>query len=354
MSQKPDPQKPKKRRHRFQKLPKHQRQRFLIQERDIDIARIVHEHYQLNSHHIRALISGLNVPTGRLKWNAKKITERLPRLCDEGIIEKIESDYEFTNALYRPDCYQLGPQGEKLLRMRGQLNESAARLVAKNREGRFTTLPHRIMINDIYVSIQIALQRFPNIQLIKPGDIIAAAPEPTRCLKNPFEIPSFARYQHPRSKKWHSIKTGIIPDKLFGLQNIKTGRQLFIMLEAHRTVPLTDINPKRKTVLKSLAAYLRINVKPKNDQSLPLYRKHFGIPNMIVLWATTSEQKAANILNLIEHLTDGRPTGLFGVTCLSLHQNPRRSPVPDPDILQAPWQRSGRDDVTLLDLLNRT
>ena len=140
---------PKKRRNRYKTLSKTKRSALVLQERDIDIARLVHEHYQLNSHHIRALVRGLSVPAGRTQWNEKKITGRLPQLCDHGIVEKIKSGYEFTNALHRPDCYQLGPTGEKILRQRGLLNESTHRIVAKNREGQFASLPHRIMINDI-------------------------------------------------------------------------------------------------------------------------------------------------------------------------------------------------------------
>ena len=243
-----------------------------------------------------------------------------------------------------------------LLRERGLLNESVARYVAKNREGKFTTLPHRIMINDIWVSVQLAARALPDIDVIRPGDIIAAAPSATRKLKNPYEIKSHARYKHPRSGRLHSVATGVIPDKLFGLQNIRTGKQLFIMLEAHRTVPLTDVSSARKTVLKTLAAYLRMNARPKKRASTsqgahPLYRKHFGIPNMMVLWATTSPQKVDNILALIDHLTGGKPTGLFGVALLPMHKNQHRSPKPDPDILAHKWQRSKREAVSILELL---
>ncbi len=346
------PESPKqKRRPRFKRLPKHKRSPFNLQERDIDIARIVHEHYQLNSHHIRALIKGMNVPEGRAQWNEKKITERLPRLCDEEIIDKIKSDYDFTNSLYRPDCYQLGRRGEILLRERGLLNESVARYVAKNREGKFTTLPHRIMTNDIWVSFQLAAQTHPDIEIIRPGDIIAAAPKATRKLDNPYEIKSHARYKHPRSGRLHSVATGVIPDKFCGFHNTRTGKQLFIMLEAHRTVPLTDVNSSRKTVLKTLAAYLRMNARPKQKGAKPLYREHFGIPNMMVLWATTSQQKADNILALVDHLTGGKPTGLFGVTVLPMHEDQHHSPVPDIDILSHPWQRSKREPVSILELL---
>lgn len=341
----------RKRRHRYRTLPKSRRKPFILQDRDIDIARVVHEHYQLNSHHIRALIKSMNVPEGRVQWNEKKITERLPQLRDEGILEKIRSDYDFTNALHRPDCYQLGPTGETLLRARGLLNESRAKAVAKNREGQFTSLPHRIMINDIWVSVQVAAVAHPDIRLIRPAEIIAAAPAATRAKDNPFEIPSHARYRHPRSGAEHSVATGVIPDKLFGLENRKTGRQLFIMLECHRSVPLTDANPARKTVLKTLAAYRRINAKPAQAGGEPIYRQHFGIPNMVVLWATTSQQKADNILGLIDHLTDGKGSGLFGVACLPMHADQHRAARPDSRILVQKWIRYIRAEFQILELL---
>lgn len=344
---------PKPRRSRYKTLSKAKRSPLILQERDIDIARLVHEHYQLNSHHIRAMVRGLNVPSGRTQWNEKKITERLPQLCDHGILEKIKSAYEFTNALHRPDCYQLGLTGAKILRQRGLLNENTHRIVAKNREGQFVSLPHRIMINDIWVSVQLAVREYPELNLIHPTDIVRAAPEATRRKNNPFEVPSHARYRHPRSGAEHSVSTGIVPDKLFGLHNTSTGTQLFVMLEVHRTVPLTDANPNRKTVLKTLAAYRRMNVRPMHSEAKPTYQQHFGIPNMLVLWATTSDTKAANILSLVDHLTDGKGSALFGVGCLNMHQNQRRSPKPDPKILEFKWQRTGRPGVSLIDLLHR-
>ncbi len=341
----------RKRRHRYKTLPKGKRRPFILQERDVDIARIVHDHYQLNSHHIRALIKTMNVPAGRLQWNEKKITERLPQLCDQGFLEKITSDYDFTNALHRPDCYQLGKAGEQLLRAKGLLNRNRSRLVAKNREGQFVSLPHRMMINDIWVSVQIAVNEHPDLRLIRLAEIIAAAPKATRALANPFEIPSHARYIHPRSGVEHSVKTGIIPDKIFGLENRSTGKQLFVMLEVHRTVPLTDTNPARKTVLKTLAAYRRMNAKPAHAGVQPIYRQHFGIPNMVVLWATTSRKKADNILDLIDHLTEGRGSGLFGVACLPMHENQYRSPKPDAQVLDHAWARCGRQPISLLNFL---
>jgi hypothetical protein len=206
------------------------------------------------------------------------------------------------------------------------------------------------MINDIWVSIQLVVQADPNLELFRPADIIRVAPESTRRSDNPFEIASHARYRHPRSGKEHNVPTGIVPDKLFGIQNIATGRQLFIMLEVHRTVPLTDANPNRKTVLKTLAAYRRINAKPSGT-SIPIYQQHLGIPNMMVLWATTSDQKAANILALVNHLTDGKGSALFCAGCLPMHQNPLRSAKPDAGILEYRWQRDGREDVSLEELL---
>ena len=253
--------------------------------------------------------------------------------------------------MHRPDCYQLGPTGEKILRQRGLLNENTHRIVAKNREGQYASLPHRIMINDIWVSIQLAAQAHPDLELIRPADIIRTAPEATRRKDNPFEIPSHAAYRHPRSGKEHSIATGIIPDKLFGLENTATGRQLFIMLEVHRTVPLTDANPNRKTVLKTLAAYRRMNARPTHSSTAPIYQRHFGLPNMLVLWATTSDQKAANILTLVDHLTDGKGSALFGAGCLPMHDNQLRSPKPDADILEYKWQRCGREGVRIAELL---
>jgi Replication-relaxation len=345
---------PNRRRSRYKTLSKTKRSPLVLQERDIDIARLVHEHYQLNSHHIRALVRGLNVPNGRTQWNEKKITERLPQLCDHGIIKKIKSGYELTNALHRPDCYQLGLTGEKILRQRGLLNESTHRIVAKNREGQYASLPHRIMINDVWVSIQLAVQADPDLELIRPTDIIRAAPEATRRKDNPFEMPSHARYRHPRSGKEHSLPTGIVPDKLFGIQNNATGRQLFIMLEVHRTVPLTDASPNRKTVLKTLAAYRRMNAKLPGSSTAPIYQQHFGIPNMLVLWATTSDQKVANILALVDHLTEGNGSALFGAGCLPMHQNQLRSPKPATEILEYKWQRCRREGACILQLLENS
>ena len=143
----------------------------------------------------------------------------------------------------------------------------------------------------------------------------------------------------------------IVPDKLFGIENRSVGRQLFILLEVHRTVPLTDGNPNRKTVQKTLAAYRRMNASPAASQTTPIYQQHFGIPNMLVLWATTSDQKAANILAMIDHLTEGNGSALFGVGCLPMHRNQLRSPKPAAGAIFYKWQRCGRKAVSISEFL---
>ena len=283
-----------RRRSRHARLPKARRKSFILQERDILIARYVHKYRFLNSHHIRALISG----------NDKKITERLAQLYDQDIIAK-PSLKSGLAALYKPAIYELGRIGGKLLKERGFLNIAAQRWIAKNREGTSRSITHTLMIADLMVSIEISCRSHPCVELIEPSQIIQQAPSSTRASDNPFCIPAHARYLHPDTMQVHDVPTGVIPDKVFGLRNLTSETVQYFFLEADTgSVSLTDKNQKRHTVLRRISAYMQM-------ANRGTHTRHFNIPQFIVLFVTSSAQRAQHMLELVDHLTQGNGSPRF-------------------------------------------
>jgi len=318
-----------KRRPRYKRLPKTKRKPFNLRERDILIARYVHKYRFLNSHHLRALIPG----------NDKKITERLAQLYDQGILAKPPQKHGLT-ALYKPDIYELGRSGETLLRLRGLLNPSRQRWIAKNREGANRSVAHTLMIADLMVSIEVSCRAHGRIALIEPSEIVSQAPQATRALDNPYLIVARPRYVHPDSKQIHNERVGVIPDKVFGLRNLDAGTIQYFFFEADTgSVPLTDRNAKRHTVLRRLAAYMQIAGGRHSD--------HFGIPEFVVLWLTNSGERVNRMCAMVDHLTDGAGSPRFLFRSHPRLYHATRTFVPLTHYLTLPWKRSGRANTTL-------
>jgi len=323
-----------KRRPRYRRLPKTKRKPFSLRERDILIARYVHKYRFLNSHHLRALIPG----------NDKKITERLAQLYDQGILAKPPQKHGLT-ALYKPDVYELGRAGETLLRLRGFLNSSRQRWIAKNREGANRSVAHTLMIADLMVSIEISCRAHGRIALIEPSEIVAQAPQATRALDNPYVIPARPRYVHPDSNQVHNEHVGVVPDKVFGLRNLDAGTVQYFFFEADTgSVSLTDHNAKRHTVLRRLAAYMQIASSGRNSE-------HFGVPEFVVLFLTNSGERVGRMCAMVEHLTDGAGSPRFLFRSHPRLYHATRTPVPLDHYLRLPWKRSGRSNTSLLMLL---
>jgi hypothetical protein len=323
-----------KRRPRYQRLAKTKRKSFNLRERDILIARYVHKYRFLNSHHLRALIRG----------NNKKITERLSQLYDQGILAKPPQKLGLT-ALYKPDVYELGRAGEALLRLRGFLNPSRQRWIAKNREGANRSVAHSLMIADLMVSIEVSCRYHGHIALIEPSEIVSQAPQGTRALDNPYVIPARPRYVHPDSNQVHNEPVGVIPDKVFGLRHLDSGTVQYFFFEADTgSVSLTDRNAKRHTALRRLASYLEI-------ASSGRHRDHFGIPEFIVLFLTNSGERVSRMCAMVEHLTNGSGSPRFLFRSHPRMHHPTRTFVPLEHYLTLPWKRSGRSNISLLTLL---
>ncbi len=325
------------RRPRYRRLPKTQRKSFNLRERDILIARYVHKYRFLNSHHLRALIPG----------NDKKITERLAQLYDNGILAKPPQKHGLT-ALYKPDVYELGRAGEALLRLRGFLNPSRQRWIAKNREGANRSVAHTLMIADLMVSIEISCRRHARVTLIEPSEIVSHASKATRGLDNPYVISARPRYVHPDSNQMHSEQVGVIPDKVFGLRHLDAGTVQYFFFEADTgSVSLTDRNAKRHTVLRRLAAYKQI-------ADSGTHRDHFGIPQFVVLFLTNSGERVSRMCALVGHLTNGSGSPRFLFRNHPRFHHPTRTFVPLDHYLTLPWKRSGRANTSLLTLLQKS
>ena len=121
----------------------------------------------------------------------------------------------------------------------------------------------------------------------------------------------------------------LIPDGLFGIEYGSGGTKAyqFFALEADRgTMPVARSNPAQTSYLKKIAAYREIIARQ-------VHKTHLGLPNLLLLTVTTSESRAAGIMQRIEEEPGGSPAFLFK----SMDQSELRTRTNQP--LFNPWQR---------------
>jgi len=195
------------------------------------------------------------------------------------------------------------------------------------------------------VSIEISCRTHGRITLIEPSEIVSQAPQATRALDNPYLISARPRYVHPDSNLVHNERVGVIPDKVFGLRNLDAETVQYFFFEADTgSVSLTDLNAKRHTVLRRLAAYMQIAGSRRHID-------HFGIPEFVVLFLTNSGERVSRMCAMVEHLSDGAGSPRFLFRSHPRLYHATRTFLPLDHYLTLPWKRSGRPNTSLQALM---
>ena len=302
--------------------------RIELTERDIELLKLLSRYHYLRSNFLYAFLGG-NSET--------RFKERLGDLYHDGrYINRPEQQWQFANCRYMPVIYQLDDGGEQVLRERGLLSSDSP-LLKKGRMGAYRQFAHQLMICDCLASIELGVRQNQGLRFISWQEIIARAPEKTRGLHNPFEIPVSISHTFPRNGHTHRADIKIVPDGLFGLEYTRDGQKAyrFFALEADRnTLPVTRSDLHQTSYLKKILAYRQIAAQN-------IYKAHLGLPNFIVLTVTTAEQHMRNIMALVEELAHEGRSKLFLFKTMSSVGDFKRAPAPTPHMLTAAWQRVG-------------
>jgi hypothetical protein len=280
--------------------------RIELTPRDLDIFRALARYRYLSSTYIYAFVGGAS---------ETRFKERLGDLFHEGYLDRPERQWELADCRHRPVIHELGAGARRILG-EWEIVEEAATWFAVSPHRQF---PHSLMVCELLASIEFGIRDRPDLRFIAWPEILAKAPAATRGSAMPFRLPMGAP------------SGGVVPDGLFGIEYATSGKKVyrFFALEAdRRTMPVARSNTGQTSYLKKIAAY-------RENIARLVHKTHWGLPNLLVLTVTTSESRAADIMQRIEGEPGGSPAFLFK----AMNQSEFRTSANQ--LLFNPWQRPG-------------
>lgn len=272
------------------RLPRFQRTsgvaRIDLTERDREILRQVHRHRFLRSSHLTSLIG----------CSRQHVLRRLQLLYHHGYLERprTQLDY-FHRGGSRAIAYGLGNKGAGLLKRELALPFHRLDWDGKSRGAGRLFLEHALLISDIMVSLELACRRRGQVRLLTSDDLPPS--ETTR--REPFQW---------RVNIGGRLKTGVIPDRVFGLEFTVSGAKpvrAFFFLEADRaTMPVIRANLSQSSFHRKLLAY-------EATWTQNLHRSQFGLHRFRVLTVTSSAERVKTMVEACRRLEHGQGLFLF-------------------------------------------
>ena len=255
----------KKRAPRFKRMPKAVGG-LRIQERDIEIIRLVYEYRFLDSEQIHALVGG----------SRQVILRRLKKLYHHGYLDRPISQITFSNPFFGPQkmVYALGDKGADLLAEVYGIDRGGIIWSEKNREVRERYIQHTLMISNFRACLSLALRDLPDVRLL------------FWVRENPQELKDYVSFTDESGRH---RRLPIVPDGFFGIEDPQ-GR-MFFFLEADRS---TMTNAR---FLRKLRAYW---LWWKQGG----HRRRFGIESFRVLTITRTERRKENLRRVAKKADD--------------------------------------------------
>lgn len=255
------------RRHRF---TRHDPPPLQLTHDDIGILRHVAEHRFLRSTHLVQL----------LQRPRDKVLRRLAALYHNGFLDRPHAQLDqLIRGGSAPLIYALGN--------RAFGDDGGVDWTDKNRAAKRPYIEHTLMIADVMVALEVALRHYPSIRLVRAAEIA----------------------QH----SWTLSATvpggrapiAVTPDKVFALDFADTGRRNYYVVEADRaTMPIARADPGVSSFKKKLLAY-------HHGHEAQRHVTQWGIPGFRVLTITTSAERMASMLDVVDAITGGKGSNVF-------------------------------------------
>lgn len=297
--------------------------RIEITERDLELLKLLSRYRYLRSNFLHAFLGGAS---------EKRFKERLGHLYhDARLINRPEQQWQFANCRYMPAVYELDEAGARVLRDCGQ-DFVPARAIRPSRQ-----FAHALMVSEALASIEVGARVSRGLRFISDQEILSKAPERTRDAKYPFELPVSIGCLGAGGKAQRA-EFKLVPDAVFGLEYPgKTYR--FFALEADRnTMPCARSDLRQSSFLKKLVAYRALATEKT-------YKSYWGIPNLLVLTVTTSEQHMGNLMAVLKETIGGSAMFLFKAA--PEFGNLLRAATPDRTLLAQTWYRVGHEPTSI-------
>ena len=305
--------------------------RIELTPRDIKILLLLNRYRYLRSSHVHQLVGGKS---------KRRFIERLGHLYHEGgYVNRPAAQWQAVNARYMPAVYELGEAGEQVLAARG-LAQIDSPLLHRGRGNGFL-FHHELMVSDILSSIEIGIRARRDLRFISWQEILTRAPDAARHSGTPFELP--VSIAHQFSSRREICDKPVNPDAVFGIEYAVEGQKSyrFFALEADRSSePVCRSNLQQSSYLRKILQYREIIRRQT-------YTAHLGLPNLFVLTVTTDARHLANILSLVNELSQGKGNTFLLFKTMPSLASLETAPPPSPFILTAPWQRAGFPDLCI-------
>jgi hypothetical protein len=127
--------------------------------------------------------------------------------------------------------YALADRGARLLIERDGIEFANVEWSRKNRKAGRPFIEHQLEIADFFVSLQCAARARADVQLIHPGELVAAFPDQRVAARNPFTL----RVKLSHRGVNHDV--GLVPDFAFGLTLADSSRRHFTVEIDRGTIP---------------------------------------------------------------------------------------------------------------------
>jgi hypothetical protein len=277
--------------------------------RDTEIMRLVAQYRFLRSNQIISLIGG----------SPRKVLRRLQSLFHHGYLDRPRSQLNYYyQSGSQSIVYGIGNKGAKHLADASLERRPRFDWTDRNQSVKQFYLQHSLLISEVMVAIEKSCAQSDHFRLIRDSELSA-----TINLRDPFRWTVETR----------SYRLGLRPDKVFGLENTRTGNRAFYFLEADRaTMPVVRQSLSQSSFQRKLLAY-------EATWSQNVHRSRFNFNRFRVLTVTSS---AARVKHLVEACAQlGRGLGLFlfaDADSFSRHADP----------LSFPWHTAHADKTTSL------
>jgi hypothetical protein len=161
----------------------------------------------------------------------------------------------------------------------------------KNRKAGRPFIEHQLEIVDFFVGLQCAPRARADVQLIHPGELVAAFPDRRVAARNPFTL---------RVKLSHwgvTREVGIVPDFAFGL-TLQDGSRRHFTVEIDRgTMPVVRSDTFRQTSFEEkMRAYLTAHAAKQHE-------RQFGWKTFRVLTVTTDHHRVESMMEALRKQT---------------------------------------------------
>lgn len=289
--------------------------RLALTDRDIEIFRTLARYRYLRSNFIHTFVGGAS---------ETRFKERLGDLFHEGYLDRPQEQWRLANNLNQPVVHELGKGARHVLSEAG-IGDDEQRTWLRDIPHR--QFEHSLMVCEILASIDLGIREHPGLRMIAWPEILVKAPEATRKSDSPFRMTV-------RENNGSECKA-VVPDAVFGIEYQGTDRKLyrFFALEADRgTMPVARSNKQQSSFMGKLATY-------REAFANQVHKTQLGLPNLLVLSVTNSEQRQSEIMRRLEVQTGDNSTFLFN--CLV------GTAQPEHGALLGIWTRVGAAPVHL-------